>query len=309
MTGTIFDIKEFAVHDGPGVRETVFLKGCPLRCQWCHNPEGLRAVPQLMFSQGSCIRCGRCMKVCPAAHAFSVPSSSCDGTEKAIRPVSKDSFFPGGACTACGKCVRACPLGLRQISGRVMSSVELAAVILESSGYYASLGGGVTFSGGEPLLQGSFLLEVLEQIPGIHTAIETSAYADHALFQQVINRLSFIMMDVKLMEPKRHKQFTGVDNAPILQNLRTLCEGDKPFVIRIPLIPGVNDSRENLEATAHALAGAKALVRVEILPYHKTAGAKYQMLGMKYHPDFDTDRAPSFTEEIFEKFKIKSQVL
>lgn len=301
MTGTIFDIKEFAVHDGPGVRQTVFLKGCPLRCQWCHNPEGLCAAPQLMFSRSSCIRCGRCMEVCPAAPPVKKPNH--------LPILHLQILFPGDACTTCGKCVRACPLGLRQISGRILSSGELAAAIRENSGYYASLGGGVTFSGGEPLMQGQFLLEVLEHLPDIHTAIETSGYADHKLFQQVISRLSFIMMDVKLMDPEQHKYYTGVDNAPILQNLHTLCEGNKPFIIRIPLIPGVNDDRKNLEATARTLSGAKALLRVEILPYHKTAGAKYQMLGMEYRPGFDPDKPLSFTGEIFEKYKIKSQVL
>lgn len=294
MTGTIFDIKEFAVHDGPGVRQTVFLKGCPLRCQWCHNPEGLRSTPQLMFSRSSCLKCGRCMEVCPASHPHSL---------------SADPFFPGDACTACGECVHVCPLGLRQISGKAMSSADLVSAIRENSGYYAALGGGVTFSGGEPLMQGEFLSEVLDQIPDLHTAIETSGYADPVLFGQITSRLSFIMMDIKLMDPKRHKHFTGVDNALILQNLHTLCEGGKPFVIRIPLIPGVNDSAENLEATACALTDAKSLERVEILPYHKTAGAKYGMLGMEYRPGFDTEGALSFSAELFEKYGIKSKLL
>jgi len=190
-----------------------------------------------------------------------------------------------------------------------MSSDDLVRAIRENSDYYAALNGGVTFSGGEPLMQGEFLSEVLDQIPDIHTAIETSGYSDHTLFQRITDRLSFIMMDIKLMDPKRHKRFTGVDNAPILRNLHTLCEGCKPFIIRIPLIPGVNDSADNLEATARVLAGAQALQCVEILPYHKTAGAKYGMLGMEYHPDFDVDRAFSFTGDIFEKYKIKSRVL
>ena len=292
-TGTIFDIKEFAVHDGPGVRQTVFLKGCPLRCRWCHNPEGLSVQPQLMFSRSSCIRCGKCMEVCPAA-------------SKAGKP---GGFYPGKDCIACGTCVDVCPMGLRQITGKVMSSGELVAAIRENSDYYAALGGGVTFSGGEPLLQGEFLLEVLEQLPDLHTAIDTSAYADSRLFAQAAERLSFLMMDVKLMDPALHKKYTGVDNGIILDNLRFLCRGSKPFVIRIPLIPGVNDSRENLEATAAFLSGAASLLRVEILPYHKTAGAKYSMLGMEYQPGFNTDAPFTLPEHIFEKYKIRSKVL
>lgn len=291
--GTIFDIKEFAVHDGPGVRQTVFLKGCPLRCQWCHNPEGLSMHPQLMFSRSSCIHCSKCMEVCPTA-------------SKGIKP---DTFFPGKDCIACGACVDVCPMGLRQITGKVMSSGELVAAIRENSDYYAALGGGVTFSGGEPLLQGEFLLEVLEQLPDLHTAIETSAYADSRLFAQVAKRLSFLMMDVKLMDPVQHKKYTGVDNGIILDNLRYLCRGSKPFVVRIPLIPGVNDSRENLEATAAFLSGAGALLRVEILPYHKTAGAKYSMLGMEYRPDFPAEAPFSLPEHIFDKYNIRSNVL
>lgn len=190
-----------------------------------------------------------------------------------------------------------------------MTSAELVSAIRENSDYYASLNGGVTFSGGEPLMQGAFLLEVLDQIRDLHTAIETSAYAKPELFAQVIGRLSFVMMDVKLMDPVRHKHFTGVDNTPILNNLRTLCQGDTPFIIRIPLIPGVNDDPQNLEATARALTEAKALQRVEILPYHQTAGAKYGMLGMEYRPGFDTAGTFTFSESIFEKYKIQTKIL
>lgn len=301
LTGTIFDIKEFAVHDGPGVRQTVFLKGCPLRCQWCHNPEGLQSKPQLMFSRNSCIGCGRCMAVCPAVQA--------DPSLLKKEPGSAEDFFPGSACTACGRCVSVCPQGLRQISGKRMTSAELVTAIRENSDYYAALGGGVTFSGGEPLMQGEFLLEVLDQLTDLHTAIETSAYAGPTLFRQVTDCLSFIMMDVKLMDPKRHKHFTGVDNAPILANLRMLCAGNKPFIVRIPLIPGVNDDAQNLEDTAKILAGAEALQRVEILPYHQTAGAKYGMLGMEYRPGFDTQGSFSFSESIFEAYHVKVKVL
>lgn len=291
-SGTIFDIKEFAVHDGPGVRQTVFFKGCPLRCQWCHNPEGLSARPQLMFSRSSCSRCGKCRLVCPLS-----PDKE-----------STSPAFPAD-CTACGACVRVCPLGLRTISGQRMTSQELTAAIRENSGYYAALGGGVTFSGGEPLMQGDFLLEVLEQISDLHTAIETSAYAPPDLFQAVTDRLSFIMMDVKLMDPALHRRYTGVDNRVILENLTRLCRGKKEFVVRIPLIPGVNDSAANLEQTAAFLSGASSLLRVELLPYHQTAGAKYGMLGMEYHPDFDPSVPIRIPAHLFEKYQIKAVTL
>ena len=280
--GVVFDIKEFAVHDGPGVRQTVFLKGCPLRCQWCHNPEGLDCRPQLMFSRSSCIHCGSCMSVCPHPH---------------------------GPCTGCGACTKVCPLGLRQIAGAVMTSSQLSAKIRENSDYYQSLNGGVTFSGGEPLMQGDFLLEVLDQITDLHTAVETCGFAPSTLFKEVISRLSFIMMDLKIMDPGLHKHFTGQDNGLILENARLLCSQSKPFVIRIPLIPGVNDNHENLEATARFLQGAQALKCVELLPYHKTAGAKYGMLGKEYRPDFDPEASIQNPQNIFEKYKIRSKLL
>lgn len=190
-----------------------------------------------------------------------------------------------------------------------MTSVQLAEAIRENSDYYAALGGGVTFSGGEPLMQGAFLLEVLEQISDLHTAIETSAYASPQLFGRITEHLSFIMMDVKLMDPGLHKHYTGADNTVILENLRSLCRGSKPFVVRIPLIPGVNDTRENLEATAAFLAGSDSLLRVEILPYHKTAGAKYSMLGMEYRPGFDVEAPLQMSQSVFEKYKIRSEIL
>lgn len=291
-SGTIFDVKEFAVHDGPGVRQTVFLKGCPLRCQWCHNPEGLSAKPQLMFSRSSCSSCGKCRQVCPLTEEKERRAPACPPN-----------------CTACGKCVEVCPLGLRQISGKTMTSGELVSLIRENSAYYAALQGGVTFSGGEPLMQGAFLLEVLEQIPDLHTAIETSAYAPANLFEAITERLSFVMMDVKLMDPALHRRYTGVENRLILENLTHLCRGRKKFVVRIPLIPGVSCTRENLEQTASFLAGASSLLRVELLPYHQTAGAKYSMVGMEYRPEFDPSAPLEIPTDIFEKYKIRSVVL
>lgn len=278
--GIIFDIKEFAVFDGPGMRQTVFLKGCPLHCSWCHNPEGLCMQPQLMVSTASCLHCGRCKEVCEHE-----------------------------TCIACGKCIPVCPLHLRRIAGTEMTSEELAEKIRKDSGYYARYGGGVTFSGGEPLLQVDFLTEVLEQLSDLHRAIETSGYCKPEKFWQVLQHLDFVMMDIKLFDRDKHKQYTGVYNTVILQNAKTLCEEETPFVIRIPVIPGVNDDEENYRQTAAFLSGAKALQRVEFLPYHKTAGAKYSMVGKEYRPDFDPEQGVWISKKIFEDYGIRSEVL
>lgn len=261
MKGTIFDIKEFAVYDGPGIRTTVFMKGCPLRCRWCHNPEGLSTRPQLMVSVAACTHCGKCTEVC--AH----PEE----------------------CTACGKCVPQCPQGLRRIAGIEMTSEELAEKLKKSAVFED---GGVTFSGGEPMLQWPFVKATAEMLAPINRAIETSGFCSDGYFAEMMETMDFIMMDVKHMDPAEHKRWTGVDNAAILRHLEMLKAGEKPFVIRVPLMPGINDSRENLERLAERLSGAENLKRVELLPYHQTAGAKYEMAGMQYDPGFDTNIEP-----------------
>ncbi len=261
MTGVVFDIKEFAVFDGPGIRTTVFMKGCPLRCQWCHNPEGLSPKPQLMVSHAACVHCGACQAVCEHE-----------------------------SCVACGKCIPRCKLGLRKLAGQSMEAAALARKLLRGRKLMEESGGGVTFSGGEPLMQWSFVSEVIDHLDNLHTAIETSGFAPDEVFRAAMGKLSLIMMDIKLTDPAAHRHYTGVDNEPILRHARWLCEGSTPFIIRLPLIPEVNDTPAHFEAVARLLAGAKSLQRVELLPYHKTAGAKYEMAGLIYRPDFPTDR-------------------
>lgn len=181
-----------------------------------------------------------------------------------------------------------------------MESGELAARLGKSRALYAQSGGGVTFSGGEPLMQWPFVREVAGQLPGVHTAIETSGYASDEVFEEAMRTLCLIIMDIKLMDPALHRHYTGVDNAPILRHARMLCEGGVPFIIRTPLIPGVNDTKEQAEQTAELLRGASLLQRVELLPYHMTAGAKYPMVGMDYHPPFDAEQAVRVFTEPYE---------
>lgn len=278
--GVVFDVEEFTVYDGPGLRQTVFFKGCPMRCTWCHNPEGLCRNPQLMVGTASCIHCGECRKVC--RHE---------------------------SCAGCGDCIPVCPLGLRRIVGESISSDELVNRIRKNSNFYSQYGGGVTFSGGEPLMQAEFLLDVLGELTDVHRAVETSGYCENAVFEQVLDSLDYMMMDIKIFDPDLHRRYTGVNNRKILENAHILCRGETPFVIRIPLIPGVNDTEENFKNTAKWLEGAKALEKVELLPYHKTAGAKYSMVGKEYKPEFDVNREVRVLEKIFREYGIRSEVL
>ena len=248
MTGTIFDIKEFAIHDGPGLRTTVFLKGCPLRCKWCHNPEGLLPEPQLMVRDVRCLHCGLCTRGC------SHPD-----------------------CQPFGRCLHICPNNLISVAGETITAETLAKRIRRSADMFG-VQGGVTFSGGEPLMQPDFLHAVLDLIPDIPAAVETSGYAREDVFRSVIARMKLVYMDIKLADSDLHKRYTGVGNEAILENFATLRESGKPYLIRTPLIPGITDTRENLDAIK-AIIGDSAY---EQLPYNAMAGAKYKMLGLRY---------------------------
>lgn len=240
--GTVFSIEEFAVNDGPGIRTTIFLKGCPLRCEWCHNPEGWSCEPQPLTKQGR-----------------------------------------------------------TEISGYAITAEELASRVRRDADIFRDSGGGVTFTGGEPLMQADFLCDVLEQLSDIHTAVETSGYASESVFRRVLERVDYILFDVKIVDSELHKRYTGASNELIKKNLKLLGESGKPFVVRVPLIPGVNDTHENMDATAELLVGAKGLQRVELLRYHKTAGAKYPMIGLEYAPSFDEDATPEIHDTFTEK--------
>ena len=271
-TGCVFDIKEFAVFDGPGIRTTVFMKGCPLRCRWCHNPEGLSGRKQLMVSVASCVHCGKCEAVCPHP----------------------------GHCEACGACVPACPGGLRRVVGSDWTADALARRLLKDRDVYEMSGGGVTFSGGEPLMQWEFVKSVIDRLPGIHTAIETSGYSADDVFRSAVQTCSLVMMDWKVSDPALHEAYTGVSQTPIRRHLETLAAGDTPFIVRMPVIPGVNDNPAHFQTAASLLAGAKRLVRVELLPYQRAAGAKYEMVGKRYDPGFDEEMPPQFFTDCFE---------
>lgn len=283
MIGKIFDIEEFAVYDGPGIRTVIFFKGCPLRCMWCHNPEGLDFAPTRITKVRLCTHCGACNSVCPGG-----------GKEK---------------CTGCQRCVSACRQNLISIAGLDVKADDVAARVMKNAEILRMNEGGVTFSGGEPLMQPEFLLEIRSLLSPMHAAIETSGYADEGVFSRVISHLDYVIMDLKIIDGDRHEKYTGVRNDKILRNLIQLKESGVPFQISIPLIPGVNDDYENMEKTASLIEGAKHLRRVALLPYHRAAGAKYESAGKIYAPSFNPDRMPDIVKTPFLKRNMEVIVL
>lgn len=240
------------MHDGPGIRTTVFLKGCPLRCSWCHNPEGLRPEPQLLYREARCIHCGLCQKPC---------------THETCRPF--------------GRCLRVCPENCLEIAGSVYTAEALGNLLRASAGVFGTGFGGITFSGGEPLMQAEFLEALIDQLSGIHLCIETSGYSPEPTFRKIAERLDYVIMDIKLADPTLHRRYTGVNNDLILRNLRWLQSSGKPHLLRTPLIPGITDTEENL-SQIRKLADVSPW---EQIPYNIMAGAKYKMLGMEYPLD------------------------
>ena len=243
--GIVFNIEELTVHDGDGVRVTVFMKGCPLRCSWCHNPEGLKAQPELLYKRVRCAGCGECQKGC--------------GHED---------------CKPFGRCLHVCPYDCLTVAGERYTPDALATKLNKYKRIFDACGGGVTFSGGEPLIQWEFISEVIDLLDGINVAIETSGYAPKQVFESAVEKLDFIYMDLKLFDAEAHKRHTGCDNTLIKENFLYLRSSGKPFTIRTPLISGITDTKENLDAIEKFISGANW----EKLPENKLAGAKYDML-------------------------------
>ena len=290
LHGLVFDIRKFSLHDGPGIRTTVFFKGCPLSCWWCHNPESQSPAPELMLWESRCVRCGTCVSTCALEAAGLVT----DDKKGPHALVERD------VCTVCGSCVYACAADARELVGKrmtvndVMSSIERDVIFFEESG------GGVTFSGGEPLSQHAFLAALLKACKAleIHTALDTSGYAPWKAIDSLRGDVDLFLYDLKLMDDTRHRQFTGVPNGLILHNLRALAERGHHIAIRVPIIPGITDDTQNLEQIGEFAAGLPNLDRVDILPYHPSALGKYERLGKPTHLTGTRTPADERMEEI-----------
>ncbi len=249
--GIIFDIREFAVHDGPGIRTTVFLKGCPLACQWCHNPEGQSRLPQAMKG-------------------------------------------PGGT----------------RLAGKAYSADELAAILNRQAAILRANEGGVTFSGGEPLMQAAFVAEVIDRLEGVqHVLLDTCGCGSEKNFRLLLGRVNLVYYDLKLIDRQAHRRYTGRVNDRILANFKILAASGVPYVVRVPLVPGVTDTDANLAAIAGIVAGKPGLLEVNLLPYNRAAGAKYPAAGMQFKPDYDENRPLNLNVDIFKEKGIKVRVV
>lgn len=267
--GSVFAIKKYAIHDGPNIRLTVFFKGCPLSCWWCHNPEGLEKELSVIWVKDKCIGCGQCLTVCPTG---------------SLAAVSTGILRDTATCRQCRDCVSICPALAHEAVGWEASVQEILSEIEKDIPFFDESNGGVTFSGGEPLMQPEFLLELLRECGrlGVHRVVDTSAHAKTELVLQVAEHCELFLIDLKHMDPEKHRLYTGVRNELILKNIKMLGEKGVPFRIRIPLIEGVNSDAENLRLSAEFLAGLPCPPSVDLLPYHTIAESKYRKLNRDY---------------------------
>ena len=283
-TGIIFDIQRFSVHDGPGIRTTIFIKGCPLRCLWCHNPESQRIDSELFFEEGLCVYCGECIKIC---------------SEKVHTIINTKREIKRNLCRRCGKCVEACVTGALMFKGRSITADEVLNEVSKDIEYYNKSGGGITLSGGEPLAQPSFIkaLLVKSKEQGIHTAIETCGYAGWAELENILNLIDLIMYDIKCLDLGLHKKYCGVSNTLIMKNLERIAVEGKDIVVRIPLIPGITDTEKNLNQIGEFLERL-GIKNVELVPYHAFSEEKCRALGRDHPLRYLQTQSPQELERI-----------
>jgi pyruvate formate lyase activating enzyme len=266
--GIIFDIKKYAIHDGPGIRTTVFFKGCPLACRWCHNPEGISVKSQRIYRQERCVSCGECIQICP---------------QKVISQTDGRMIVDSARCDLCQTCAEHCPSGAVEFVGHRVTVTEVIRQIEKDIAFYDQSGGGITLSGGEPLMQPEFLLDLLDACSNraLHRVVDTTGYADAGLLLQVARKTDLFLYDLKLMDATKHREFTGVSNQVILDNLKLLSRNKARIQVRIPIIPGINNDADNIMQTADFVATLPGIECIAILPFHNSAREKYVRLGME----------------------------
>ncbi len=290
--GIIFDIKRYAIHDGPGIRTTVFMKGCPLRCIWCHNPESQLMNFEIMYIEYKCIHCHTCVMVCP---------------EKVIYFDDEEhQHFDREKCTYCGLCTDNCPTGALEFVGRKISVEELIREIEKDITLFDSSGGGVTFSGGEPLMQPRFLKESLKKLKEmyVHTALDTSGYAPREVIRSIMDYVDIFLYDIKLYDDREHIEYTGVSNVIIKENLKFLVKSGraKDIILRFPVIPTITDSDKNIDGWISFIGDLKGIREIDLLPYHDVS-EKFKRLGKEYKMPVHESPSDDKMKEIKEKFE------
>ena len=268
MKGFITNIQRFSIHDGPGIRTTVFLKGCPLSCIWCQNPETVSVHPDVMQYIHKCVGCGTCVQVCP---------------RNCFAPLENKFKFDDSFCNQCGLCVQNCSGGALIWSSKEIDSSEIIGEVLRDRVYYELSGGGLTISGGEPLFQPDFCFALASEAKskGISVALDTSGYAEMETVKKLMPVIDFFLFDIKLMDSDLHREFTGVSNQPILRNFHLLVDGGKNVRVRTPLVPGVNDDVANLSQIEAFVERYARGTEIYLIPFNRLISEKYQMLGKK----------------------------
>ena len=270
--GVIFDIRKYSIHDGPGIRTTVFFKGCPLRCWWCHNPEGQDVEPELVYRKSRCLGCDECSKSCQ---------------REAISLVAQSISVNREKCVPCNNCCRVCPSDALSIAGKQMTVKEILEEIEKDRTFYEESRGGVTFSGGEPLMQPDFLNALLNECKerAIHTAVNTCGFAQYEIIDRMRDKVDLFLYDIKTMDNRKHRKYTGASNEQILKNLKKLAESGSSIVISFPIIPSINDDDKNVTRTAEFISSLPNIQQVNLLPYHRAGIEKYKNLGKPYKLD------------------------
>jgi pyruvate formate lyase activating enzyme len=298
MKGMIFDIKKYAIHDGPGIRTTIFFKGCPLHCPWCHNPEGIKQQVEIMISPERCIHCEQCLHACERGALQNHNDVITLNTKK---------------CDLCGACLDVCYSRAIEQVGRYITIEQAVEEIERDRVFQEESGGGVTLSGGEPLMQPQFATALLKECKtrDIHTVLDTCGYADPEVLQEVSDFVDLFLFDLKIMDNEKHKHYTGVSNQQIFHNLRTLSKNGKTIHIRIPIIPGITDDGENIHMLGTFLAPLQHIEKISLLPYHRAWLMKHRKVKARSEPciaDIPSPDSLARTQEILETCRLKTSI-